>query len=198
MPKPAISLELKFDEKGPVSSTPLLLPDGKPAVNCLEKYILEAVHEGLRRLNAPYVPLNKGGDGTSYFVTAMNIAPDKPFSIPQENMLTVIPKISFDLGIKVSQSRMRHDRAEKYLFALAVENCVNGSVSSAVREKDDDNTELNLLPKPPTECPKDILVNGSIIRVVVGAMFPFEEMLDKNPVRIRTTEDAKPSTPTGR
>jgi Restriction endonuclease len=195
VPKTTISLDLKFDEKGSVSSTRLLLPDGKPAVNPLEKYILEAVQEGLRRINAPFVPLNKGEDGTTYFVAAMNITPDKPFAIPQDNMLTVIPKISFDLGIKVSQSRMRHDRAEKYLFALAVENCVNGSVSSAAREKNNENTELNLLPKPSTEYPKDVLVNGSVMRVVVGVMFPFEEMLDKNPVRIRTTEDAKPNTP---
>ncbi|MFZ1907293.1 MAG: restriction endonuclease [Steroidobacteraceae bacterium] len=186
-PKP-VSINLQFDEKGPISSTPLLLPNGKPATNRLEKYVLDATHEGLRRFTASAVPLNEGKDGTSYFVAAMNLIPDKPFAIPQDNMLAIVPKISFDLGIKVSQSRMRHDRAEKYLFALAVENCVNGSVSSAARPKEGDNTELNLLPTPNPEPPKDVLVNGSIMRVFVAVMFPFEEMLDKNPMRIGTKE----------
>jgi hypothetical protein len=38
----------------------------------------------------------------------------------------MVPKFAFDLGIKISQSRITVDRAEKYLFALAVENCVTG------------------------------------------------------------------------
>ena len=182
-PKP-ISINLNFDEKGPVSSTPLLLPNGQPAINRLEKYIWDAVQEGLRGFNAPGIPLNEGRDGTSYFVAPMNLVPDKPFAIPQGNMLLVTPGISFDLGIKVSQSRMQHDRAAIYLFSLAVENCVNGSVSSAARPKDQDNTELTLLPKPSPEPAKDVMVNGSILRVVVTVMFPFEEMRDKNPVKI--------------
>jgi hypothetical protein len=181
-----ISINLNFDEKGPVSSTPMLLPNGLPAKNRLEKYIWDAVQEGLRGFTAPGVPLNGGRDGTSYFVAPMNLIPDKPFAMPQGNMLMVTPKISFDLGIKVSQSRMQHDRAANYLFALAVENCINGSVSSAARPKDQDNTELTLLPRPTLEHSEDVLVNGSIMRVVVTVMFPFEEMLGKNPVKIST------------
>jgi hypothetical protein len=186
-----VSINLNFNEKGPVSSTPLLLPNGQRAQNDLEKYILHGTQEGLRRFTASATPLNGGNDGTSCFVAAMNLIPDKPFAIPQDNMLTVVPKISFDLGIKVSQSRMRHDRAEKYLFALAVENCINGSVSSAARPKNDANTELTLLPAPNPERPKDALVNGSIIRVFVAVMFPFEDMLDKNPVRIAARDSTR-------
>jgi hypothetical protein len=79
---------------------------------------------------------------------------------------------------------MQHDRAAKYLFSLAVENCISGSVSSAARASDQDNTELTLLPKPSPEPAKDVLVNGSIMRVVVTVMFPFEEMRNKNSTRI--------------
>jgi Restriction endonuclease len=186
-PKP-VSINLQFNEKGPITSTPLLLPDGQIAINRLEKYVFDAVHEGLRRFTAAPVPLNEGKDGTHYFVAAMNLLPDKPFAIPQDNMLVVVPKILFDLGIKVSQSRIKHDRAEKYLFALAVENCVNGSVSFASRSGDQENTELNLLPKSNPESSKDVLINGSIMRVFVNLMFPFQEMLDKNPVRIATKD----------
>jgi hypothetical protein len=189
-PKP-VSINLNFDEKGPLSSTPLLLPNGQRAINNLEKYIWDATHEGLRRFTAPGIPLNNGKEGTSYFVAPMNLVPDKPFSIPQDNMLAMVPRISFDLGIKVSQSRMRHDRAEKYLFALAVENCVSGSVSSAARPKDSDNTELALLPTPNREPTNDVLINGSIMRVIVAVMFPFEVMLDKNPVRIGTKDSSQ-------
>jgi hypothetical protein len=164
--------------------------DGQPAVNRLEKYVVDSIQEGLRRLTAAPVPLNEGKDGTSYFLAAMNLIPDKPFAIPQGNMLMITPRVSFDLGVKVSQRRMRHDRAEKYLFALAVENCVSGSVSSAARSKDQGNTELNALPKPTLETPKDVLVNGSIMRVFVGEMFPFEEMIDKDPVRIPTVDSS--------
>jgi hypothetical protein len=79
---------------------------------------------------------------------------------------------------------MKFDRAEKYLFALAIQNCVNGSVASAARPKEQDNTELDLLPKPNAGPPEGIMVNGSILKVYVGAMFPFEELLGKNLVKL--------------
>jgi hypothetical protein len=182
-PKP-ISINLDFDEKGAISSTPLLLPNGQTAINRLEKYIVDAVQEGLCQY-APLIGLlNEGKDGTGYFIAAINLIPDKPFAIPQDNMLMVAPKLSFDLGVKVSQSRMQHDRAAKYLFALAIENCVNGSVSSAARSEDNNNTELTHLPESTPESPKGVLEKGSILKVSVNVMFPFHELLDKYPVRI--------------
>ena len=180
----AVSINLNFDEKGPVSATPLVLPNGKIATNRLEKYMWDAAHEGLRRFTAQAGLTEGGKDGTSYFIAPINILPNTPFTIPHGNMVVVVSRISFDLGIKVSQSRMKFDRAEKYLFALAIQNCINGSVASAARPKDQDNTELALLPKPTPTPPEGIMVNGSIMKVYVDVMFPFKELLDKNPVRL--------------
>lgn len=54
---------------------------------------------------------------------------------------------------------------------------MNGVVSSAARVRDEAYTTLAELapekPNPPGETP---LVNGSVMRVVMKALFPFEEM----------------------
>jgi hypothetical protein len=104
----------------------------------------------------------------------------------------MVPKFSFDLGIKISQSRITVDRAEKYLFALAVENCVNGKVSSAARERSAPHTVLSELrpeaPPPGGEAP---VTNGSVLRVFLKPLFPFEETAQRE----RVDFDAIPRNP---
>jgi hypothetical protein len=106
-----------------------------------------------------------------------------PLMIPLNGDIIIIPKMSFHLGIKIVQSRITVDRAQKYRFVLALENCINGRTSSATRRIDATQTTLtDIVP------PKDIregeapFVNGSILRVVIKGFFPFGEMKGLEPI----------------
>jgi hypothetical protein len=92
--------------------------------------------------------------------------------------------MSFDLGVKIQQSRITVDRAQRYRFALAFENFITGAVSSASRPIDATLTtlaELEIEEPPPGE---QALVNGTLMRVVMKAFFPFEEIASCTPIPI--------------
>ncbi|MGA7385982.1 MAG: hypothetical protein WBW81_15210 [Methylocella sp.] len=98
--------------------------------------------------------------------------------------ILIIPKISFDVAIKIIQSRITVDRAKQYKFALALENYVTGTISAASRSLDPDAlTTLAELgrkePNPTNEVP---FVNGSLLRVRVEGFFPFEETKGLSPI----------------
>jgi hypothetical protein len=80
----------------------------------------------------------------------------------------------FDLGIKIAQSRITHDRAARYKFALALENCVTGTVVGASKVHDASHTTLVDIVEA-QENAGEALKNGSVLRVFTKAYFPFEE-----------------------
>ncbi len=100
--------------------------------------------------------------------------PDSPFKLPLGQRVLVSPKISFDLGIKICQTRIAHDRAEQYKFALSLENCVNGTVSSASRSLEATVTTLLQIETQP-EAGEGALHNGSVLRVFIKGYFPYSE-----------------------
>jgi hypothetical protein len=104
----------------------------------------------------------------------VNLIPDSPFKIPLDQRVLMSPKISFDLGIKISQSRVSHDRAEQYKLALALENCVNGTVSSASRSREAKVTTLSQIDAKP-EAGEGVLHNGSVLRVFIKGYFQYGE-----------------------
>jgi hypothetical protein len=95
----------------------------------------------------------------------------------------LIPKLSFQLGITIMQGRIMIDRAKQYKFALAVVNCINGNLSSAAKRVDGKETHVAEIAIPggknSVETP---LTNGSIMRVILGGFFQFEEMKDLEPI----------------
>jgi hypothetical protein len=114
----------------------------------------------------------------------VNLQLDVPFRIPLNGELLVIPRMSFDLGVKVHQSQITVDRAQRYRFALALESFITGAVSAASRPLDAALTtlaQLGIREPPPDE---QVFVNGSLLRVVLKSFFPFEEMAGLNPIPI--------------
>ena len=85
-----------------------------------------------------------------------------------------IPRIAFDLGIKIDQRLFKYDRSENLIFALAVENCVNGEVTAAFRNVDTDRTTLMPITGPLSTQKEEALKNGSVLRVFLKGFFPFE------------------------
>jgi hypothetical protein len=182
---PAVTFNIVFGPDGPVSATPTLKRDGSLSEKPLEKYIYDAAQDTLTRGLEQVHLFNSGEECTRYILCPANLLPDIPFRIPMDGAIISIPRISFDLGIKISQSRITVDRGRQYKFALAVENFVTGGVSTASRELG--SLVTTLAEVGPREPPKEgdaPVVNGSIIRVGVKGFFPFEEMKDLTPVPI--------------
>jgi hypothetical protein len=110
--------------------------------------------------------------------------------------ILVIPELTFTLGLKVSQSRITVDRAQQYKFAVALENFVTGKISAASRQIDAVLTNLTeLAPTAPPSDDQQPLVNGSVMRVVLKALFPFDEMKGLSPVPIASVRRPVVSSP---
>jgi hypothetical protein len=106
----SIAFKFEFGLDGPVSATPTLKRDGSPSDNSLEEYIYDAALETLTR-GLAQIHLIKGGEDsgeecTRYVLCPANLVPDTPFRIPMDGAIISIPRISFDPGIKIAQSRI--------------------------------------------------------------------------------------------
>jgi hypothetical protein len=178
-----ISINLEFNENGPTSTTPLVIDDGTIGKKSLEMHFAESAEKALAQALERNFIINGGAECTRYLSMEVNLLPNSPFKVVLGQRVLMSPKITFDLAIKISQSRISHDRAEQYKFALAVENCVNGTVSAASRLRDATVTTLAQLDVKP-EASEGVLQNGSIFRVVIKGYFPYNETdgLEKIPI----------------
>jgi hypothetical protein len=176
----AARLNLEFGADGPASSTPTLKRDGISIGPSLEQYLFDAIQESMQSLSL--FILNGGEKCTRYLMRPVNVLPTTPFMIPRPTGILIVPKVTIQVAIKITQSRITIDRAEKYLFALAVENCVNGVVSSAARSNDSTHTTVaELIKESSSDSGEQPLVNGSILRVFMKGFFPFEETASLRP-----------------
>jgi hypothetical protein len=137
-----ITFNLMFGLDGPASSTPTLKRDGSFGGDPLEKYLFDAAQKALTDGLGQIQMINGGAECTRYVLCPVNLVPDIPFRVPLNGETIIIPKFSFDLGIKISQSRITVDRAKQYKFALALENYVTGTISAASRQLNDAITTL--------------------------------------------------------
>lgn len=107
--------------------------------------------------------------------------------VPVNGEVLIMPKWTFDLGIKISQTHITVDRAKQYKCAVALENYVTGKISAASRQIDAVLTNLaELGPPAPPPGNEQPFVNGSLMRVVIKGFFPFDEMKNLQPVPIES------------
>jgi restriction endonuclease len=179
-----ITLPLAVGPEGFTSCTRTLKRDGSPGGELFEKYLADAVQQALSNTLAQVQMINGGAECTGYVGSPVNLVPDVPFKIPLNGEVLMIPRMSFDLGIKIQQSRITVDRAQRYGFALALENFITGAVSAASRPTDANVTTLAELEIEEPPSGEQALVNGTLMRVVMKAFFPFEEIASRTPIPI--------------
>ena len=127
----------------------------------------------------PTQKLFDGSNGTRSFWKHIDIVMNEPIVIPQGTVRVRVPRISFDLGLKIHQKRIQIDRGSKYAFVLAVDDCVRGVIKTAVREGGSPITTLSHVREGKTEDGSGPpFQNGSIFRVTVRAYFDFAELAD--------------------
>jgi restriction endonuclease Mrr len=169
-----IALTLSTTTEGKIecaSRTPTLNADGSDA-KTLEEIVVEGSRDALKQFVKQNFLLD--GEKTEYKVVRVTVRGKEPYTIRRDGVFVRIPEIEFDLGVKITQSRVQHDRATKFRFALAVENVITGKVAAASREKDALVTEMKTLNS--TVPSADVLKNGSIMKITVKGFFPFEEI----------------------
>jgi hypothetical protein len=171
-----VYFNLEFGPHGPISSTRTLKKDGTPGGKDVEVYISETANQSMMEALGDPFTINRGEECTRYMGRPVNVQFSSPLTIPMNGAFVLIPKLSFHLGIKIMQSRITIDRAKQYKFALAVVNCINGNLSSAARPINGVETILEDIVTPRAKSDQLPLINGSIMRVILGGFFEFEEM----------------------
>jgi hypothetical protein len=115
---------------------------------------------------------------TAYAKVPVNLELPKPLVVRVDGIYVLISKISFQLGIKIVQTRFKLDRQAQYEFALAVESKVTGKVIAAARKKDAKTTNLSPWAQKEVPAGEKAVEDGSFMKIGLKAFFIFEEMLN--------------------
>lgn len=136
------------------------------------------------------------GDGdrrVAYVRMRINIPFELPLQVKLGEAWLMCPKLEFDLGVKIEQVRYVYDRADAFVYALAVENCINGESHALGRRHESGSLDFNPIwplpepAKPPSAVTgstgpdsgttkREEFKNGSIIRLVMGTLFDMSEI----------------------
>jgi hypothetical protein len=184
-----LNIAIALGDGGPTSNTPVKI-EGKPDTT-LEEFLMRSARTAAEVAYKP-TRINFDGkfDGELKYVINVNVAPEQPMLIfvPQANV--IVPRLSYRLGVKVNQSRIQIDRAEKYAFVLAVEDCIQNTVTAASRARDQEFTELAPL-NAPRETDEPAWVNGSIITVWIKPFVEFSEFAGLEPATGPEVQEVK-------
>jgi len=106
----------------------------------------------------------------------VRIKPKSAAAVSTGGTVLLLPEMTYELGLKVSQSRIQADRGSDYAFVLAVEDCVSQAVTIASRATSGEHTIFN--EKVQETSTAEPLQNGSIASVWLAGMTPFEAFRD--------------------
>jgi hypothetical protein len=149
--------------------TTLAREDGTPA-GSLEETLDKESMKILQKNTEKGFLINGGEECTRYLLMPVVLDFNPIRFIGQ----TALFSCSFDMGVKVSQTRLQIDRAQNYMFALAIENRISGQIHLGSKRKTDSDTSIiEYRPTPARD--EDILKNGSILRVYMSPWFDFSE-----------------------
>lgn len=173
VPKCELGIRLRLGNDNNNSSTLLETACGEHST--LEEALDASIKKAAKQMRGPSSVILNGQDGTRYLRSVVTFAPPSPLRVSATGGTIIIPKVTFDLGLKILQSRMKIDRGENYNFILGVEDCIKGGVISAYRENADLLTKLTGI-HVSEEAAKDALQNGSIMEISLKGFFPFSEV----------------------
>lgn len=155
--------------------------DGKPHPT-LEELLLDIANRSAQLAYRPaYIDFGGTFEGTIKNVIKVNFTPETPTQIFLDGAIIFAPHITFDLGIKVTQSRLQLDRCAPYAFVLAIEDCVKKVVTRAYRRRDDAVTQLHPATDA-TELSEEPYQNGSIMSIWLKGFENFDEFSGITPL----------------
>lgn len=125
--------------------------------------------------------LNGGVECTRYFTKPIKLNFPNPLIIKQDDALYLVSDIDMEVGIKISQTNIKIDRAQHLSYALAVVDCVNNQVYAVSKENTDPLSNWTPL-STESSSSDDVLQNGSVASGIVEGYFDPKEMVGLKPV----------------
>jgi hypothetical protein len=174
-PKGRPALSLDATQGGQSTATPLKIPGQPPTT--LEALLIKTAQNSARAIYTPVVMDFDGAEeGELKRKVKVRIKPEFAAEVSTMGTVLLFREITYELGLKVSQSRIQTDRGGDYAFVLAVEDCVSHGVTIASRAASDEHTTFAKKVQPVSS--DDAYQNGSIASIWLGGMTPFEEFQD--------------------
>ncbi|WP_313553132.1 restriction endonuclease [Brevundimonas sp.] len=166
------NLELRIGFDGP--GTPIVVPGLD--VNTLEQLIERLARESARSAyEARRIDFGGGVfTGVHRARFQVNFTPKTPVERPHVGGKLLFPRIEFDVGLRIDQGRIQIDRAERYAFVLAVEDCVTKVVQTASRAENEGRTVIHERDNETPE-PGEALQNGTIAVMWLKGFAEFAE-----------------------
>lgn len=137
--------------------------------------------EAMMSLKSKSFTINGGEDCTRYFIKPMNLNFPDPLIIKQDNSLYLISSVNMNIGIKIAQTNINIDRAQKLSYALAVVDCINRQVYAVSKAESAPLSNWTPLSGNPNSL-DDVLQNGSIASGVIEGYFDPAEIVGLTPV----------------
>ena len=180
--RPGVSprIDIRLGDPAGPSQTRIKV-DGKPHPT-LEELLLDIANRSAQLAYRP-THIDFGGtfEGTVKNVIKVNFAPETPTQIFLDGAIIFAPRITFDLGTKVTQSRLQLDRGTPYAFVLAIEDCIKKVVTKAYRGREEAVTQLHPTGDTTAELSGDPYKNGSIMSIWLKGFENFDEFSGVTP-----------------
>jgi hypothetical protein len=174
------NIEIVLGEGGPKPLTHTAIETESGNDKTIEEMIARRAQDAGKQVYQPKLASFNGSlRGQILYRFNVNVVRTKDIKVMANGGCVFIRKMSFQLGLRIDQSQIAVDRAKNFIFALAIENCVNRQVFAASRRPGDALTELVAISKP-DEAPGrqgEIVQNNSIITVWLGTMFSFDDFI---------------------
>lgn len=170
-----LPLALDATDGGRSSITPLEIP-GRPKTT-LEELLLRTARASAEQLCRPVVlDFDGAEEGELLRKIKVRIKPDQAAEVTTMGTVLLLPEITYELGVKITQSRICIDRGSDYAFVLAVEDCISRTMTIASRGQADDHTTLTDTHNTPAGSKP--YENGSIASFWLRGPLPFSRFDD--------------------
>ncbi len=174
------AIDLRLGEGDQESSTLIKTESGQD--KSLEALIRRTARDAAVKAYSPVIlRLGDNDECEALYRVEVNVVPSKPIEVFANGGIIFVPRMTFDIGIRISQIHFQHDRAKNYVFVLAVEDCIRRCVTAAARLDGETQTTLSPLSSTPDQPNSDVLQNGSIFQVWLKPLFTFDDFVDLVP-----------------
>ncbi|HEX7890004.1 MAG TPA: restriction endonuclease [Ramlibacter sp.] len=173
-----MNLSLRLGDPKTDSQTPFVKV-GEPE-RTLETYISRIAAESSRRVFSPQTIRFPDGtlEGELLIRMKVNVSPEQPMELHLHGGVLFLPRIEFDIGVLITQSRIHIDRSSNFTFALAIENCVTKTTVGASRRIEQGQTLLHELKLPTPVDDGEIVRNGTLISVWLAGFQQFDRFAE--------------------
>lgn len=153
------------------------------SLGSLEGKIEQAVHRAIEEIKNKRWLLNHGENSTNYSIVPVTMPFDPPIVVRQGTNQSLVFRINMEVGIKIEQSKIEHDRGQNFHYVLAVEDVVSRQAHLASKRLYSELSQWQQVNKEDIAL-EDVFVNGSIMQIVQKDFFDPKELDGKESISV--------------